>query len=245
MIMAPPLIPAHWQLPDYFRGRLGTAIGRQRMMQHGEQLLLVAHEVPAADEVTRRGVLFWYDGQQWLASTGQPGKIAIANLIQSYAKRIDAFDQQEAQAQRALDYLPLLDGLAPLMRSARNFYEVLQEARKAAPQLREFIDFRDQMYELSRTAELLYQDARNSMDVAVVRRAEEQAEASHKMTVAAHRLNSMAALFFPLATLGAVFGTTLTDNWSWSRSIGPFVGFVLLGLLSGLLLAIFVRRTSK
>ncbi len=64
------------------------------------------------------------------------------------------------------------------------------------------IDHRDRAYELSRQAELLYDDAKNSMDVAVVRRAEEQARASHQMTSSAHRLNIMAALFFPFATLG-------------------------------------------
>lgn len=239
------LIPAAWQLPEYFRGRLGSAVGRQRLMEHAGQLLIVAHDVPAADEVSRRGVLFWFDGRQWLGSNDTSGPAGIGQLIDAYVKRLDQYDQQEAKAQFAQEYLPLLDGLAPLMRSARNLHDVLQEARTTAPELRELIDLRDRAYEMSRTAELLYQDAKNSMDVAVVRRAEEQAASSHRMSVAAHRLNTMAAIFFPLATSGAVFGTTLTDNWSWSQSAIPFASFVLAGLVAGIALAAFVNRRVK
>ncbi len=83
------------------------------------------------------------------------------------------------------------------------------------------------------------------MDVAVVRRAEEQAAASHRMMVSAHRLNVFAALFFPFATLGAIFGTTLTDNWSWSHSVAPFGLFILAGLVCGALLALFISRGPK
>ncbi len=242
--MAPPLIPANWQLPDYFRNRLGTSAGRQRLMHDSGQMLIVAHRAPAAAEATRRGVLFWYDSQTWHASSGEPGKVAIQNLIDEYVKRIEAFDAQEELAQRAAEYLPLLDGLSPLLRAARNLYDVLQEARQLAPDVRELIDLRDRAYEMSRTVELLYQDAKNSMDVAVVRRAEEQATASHHMSVSAHRLNTMAAIFFPLATLGTIFGTTFTENWSWSATAGPFVLFLLIGLIAGVGLAMFVRRSE-
>ncbi|MEO8270834.1 MAG: hypothetical protein ABI557_14010, partial [Aureliella sp.] len=102
--------------------------------------------------------------------------------------------------------------------------------------------WRDRAYDISRTAELLYQDAKNSMELAVVRRAEEQATASHKMSVSAHRLNTMAAIFFPLATLGSIFGTTFTENWSWSATAGPFILFLIVGLVTGFGLALFVNR---
>jgi Mg2+ and Co2+ transporter CorA len=242
--LPPPLVPPNWQLPDYFRGRLGTSVGRQRLMQHEGQLLIVAHRVPASGENSRRGVLFWLDANhEWHASSGDPGRSAIQMLIDDYEKAIEKFNQQEEKAALAQEYLPLLDGLAPIMRSTRNLYDVLQEARKAAPERRELIDLRDRAYEASRNAELLFQDAKNSMDVAVVRRAEEQAIASHKMGVAAHRLNTMAAIFFPLATLGTIFGTTFTENWSWSGSTLPFLLFLVSGLLAGIFLAIFVNRS--
>jgi hypothetical protein len=238
-----PLIPPNWQLPDAFRERLGTTVGRQRFMQDGQQFLIVAHVVPLADENERRGLLFWRDGTAtWHASNGDPGKIAVENFLNSYSKRLDEFDRLEARAQRADEYLVLLDGLAPLVRSTRNLLNVFDEARQAFPKVRELIDYRDRAYEISRTAELLYSDSKNSMEIAVVRRAEEQSDASKQQAEAAHRLNRMAALFFPLATLGTIFGTTFTDNWSWSQTPLAFATFIVGGLLAGWLLARYVSR---
>jgi len=238
-----PLIPSNWQLPDYFRGRLGVSAGRQRLMIGDKHMLIVAHAVPKTGDSSRRGLLFWRNAEgEWKASNGDPGKMAIANLLEVYEQTLEQFETLEAKAQLAAEYLPLLDGLAPFVRSSRNLYEVLQEARSAAPEVKELIDVRDRAYELSRSAELLYQDAKNSMEVAVVRRAEEQAASSERLANASHRLNTLAAIFFPLATLGAVFGTSLTENWSWSRSSGPFVMFVATGILLGLVLVGFVNK---
>ena len=243
----PPLIPSNWSsFPEEFRSRLGTNVGRQRVMKADDDLLVVAHLVPEHDEAGRRGVLFWRDGQgEWRCSNGDPGKVALAMHLDRYAKRVDLYEHQETTAIRADDYLPLLEGMAPLVRSSRNLLEALEEARKALPNDRNLIDHRDRAYDLSRQAELLYEDAKNSMDVAVIRRADEQANATHQMTVAAHRLNMLAAMFFPFATLGAIFGTTLTDNWSWSHYPLPFVLFLITGLLIGLVMAYFIARPAS
>jgi hypothetical protein len=83
------------------------------------------------------------------------------------------------------------------------------------------------------------------MDVAIVRRADEQSQATHQMMIAAHRLNVLAALFFPFATLGALFGTTLTDNWSWSQSPVPFILFVIVSLMGGFVLTLFVTQGTR
>ena len=56
---------------------------------------------------------------------------------------------------------------------------------------------------------LLYNEARNSLDFSIARRGEEQARSSHRMAVSAHRLNLLAAFFFPIATLTALFGVNL------------------------------------
>lgn len=241
----PPLIPSNWQLPDEFRQRLGTTVGRQRFMQAGQDFLIVAHQVPEPDEVGRRGILFWRDSNhEWRCSNGDPGKGALGKHLAAYSKKLDEYDAMEAKAIRADDYLPVLEGMAPIVRSVRNVLETLEEARKAIPDDRSIIDHRDKAYELSRQAELLYEDAKNSMDVAVVRRADEQAIASRQMSVAAHRLNMLAALFFPFATLGAIFGTTLTDNWSWRDSALPFMLFLVAGLAIGVVLARFIGRPA-
>ncbi len=132
------------------------------------------------------------ESQRWFAWSGGPA----AALAKVYTKRLEEFDQLEHAAQSADEYSRLLEGLAPIARSLRNLLEVFEEARKAKPIDRGLIDYRDRAYELSRWAELMYDDAKNSMDVAVVRRAEEQASASHRMMVSAHRLNVLAAFVF-------------------------------------------------
>lgn len=242
----PPLIPSNWaSFPDEFRNRLGSTVGRQRLMQSEQSILIVSHQVPEHDEVGRRGVLFWRDSSgEWRCSNGDPGKAALGMHLDRYSKKLDTYETSVSKAQRADDYLALLEGLAPLVRSNRNLFETLDEARKAVPEDRELINRRDKAYDLSRQADLLYEDAKNSMDVAIVRRADEQAQASHQMMLAAHRLNTLAALFFPFATLGAIFGTTLTDNWTWSKSSVPFLVFVLVSGLTGLVLTKFVTKPS-
>jgi hypothetical protein len=239
----PPLIPSNWQLPDEFRQRFGKSVGRQRFMQFGQDYLIVAHQVPEPDEVERHGVLFWRDcHSEWRCSNGDLGSGALGKHLARYSKKLDEYDAMEAMAVRADHYLPVLEGLAPIVRSVRNLWETLEEARKAIPDDRSIIDHRDKAYELSRQSELLYEDAKNSMDVAVIRRAEEQAAASRQMSVAAHRLNMLAAMFFPFATLGAIFGTTLTDNWTWRDSPMPFMIFLVGGLIIGAILAKFIAR---
>lgn len=61
----------------------------------------------------------------------------------------------------------------------------------------------------------------------------EQSAAAQQMAVAAHRLNTLAALFLPIAILGTILGTTLTDNWSWSQSPVYFVMLIVVGILLG------------
>lgn len=242
----PPLIPATWQLPDEFRQRLGTSVGRQRLMEAGDELLLVSHYPPEADEVARRGILFWLDGAgDWRCSNGDPGRTAISLHLDRYSKKLDEYDAMEEKAVQADDYLPVLEGLAPIVRASRNLLDLFEQARRARPTERSLIDHRDRAYEISRHAELLYEDAKNSMDVAVIRRADEQAMASRQMALAAHRLNILAAMFFPFATIGAIFGTTLTDNWSWSSSAFPFVLFLIVGVLMGVMLYSYISHGTK
>jgi len=238
------VIQPNWSsFPEEFRQRLGSTVGRQRLMHSEGNLLIVAHHVPEHDEIGRRGILFWRDtAGEWRSSNGDPGKAALGMHLNRYSKRLDEYELAESNAVQADQYLSLLEGLAPVVRSSRNLLETLEEARKAIPDDRTLIDHRDRAYDLSRQADLLYESTKNALDVAVVRRADEQAQTSRKMMLAAHRLNILAAMFFPFATLGAVFGTTLTDNWTWAHSSIPFVLYILVGGISGLLLTRFVSR---
>ena len=95
-------------------------------------------------------------------------------------------------------------------------------------------------------AELLYSDSKNSLDFVIARRSEQQAEASHQMAVSSHRLNVLAAFFFPIATLSAIFGVNMRFGLEQDRmnSIVPFVSMLLLGLVTGFVLKSLITRKS-
>ncbi len=93
--------------------------------------------------------------------------------------------------------------------------------------------------------ELLQADAKNALEFRIARQAESQAESSRQMAVAAHRLNLLAAFFFPLATLTAIFGVNLWLPWSNLRSPLPLVGLLGGGVLAGFLLTVFIGRKPR
>ena len=56
------------------------------------------------------------------------------------------------------------------------------------------------------------------------------------MSVAAHRLNILAAFFFPLATLSAIFGMNLRHGFETEPWPAPFIVLIALGLGIGIIL---------
>ena len=167
---------------------------------------------------------------------------ALNSHLDSYQEIITKLDSQEERASSAQDYFEVLERIAPVYRASRNLYNVLQEARKSCPDLRELINARDRAYDTQREAELLYNGAKNALDFAVAKRAEEQAAASHRMAVSAHRLNILVAFFFPIATLSGVFGVNLRTGLEDAAPPFLFLGVIAMGLLFGGLLTVFVTR---
>lgn len=239
------MLPDSWAVPSVFRQRLGAQVGRQRHMAADGHLLLVLHAPPKPDAPRRVGRFFWRspDGK-WTSSEFGTGPGALLRHLEEYENLIARLDRQEEEAKSAEDYFRVLEELAPVYRAARNLHHVLQEARKACPEQRELIDLRDRAYDLERTAELLYTGTKNALDFAVARRAEQQAAASHRMAVAAHRLNVLAAFFFPIATLTAIFGVNLKHGWEEAWPPYPLLILIAAGLLSGALLAALIVRRA-
>jgi hypothetical protein len=243
------LLPQDWNIPDRLRDRLGATAGRQRLLIEDGHLLLVLHAPPGADEIGRRGRYFWRHPEgTWRVA---PAAERVANLdehLREYSKEIEKLEQSEDEARQARDYFGLLDRLAPLARSIRHMHDALQEARDAAGDDRRLIVARDQAYDLNRRAELLHDDLKNGLDYAVARQAEQQAETTYQMSVAAYRLNVLAAFFFPIATLMAVFGSNLRHGFEeWDQMNRPYMLLSVLaaGLLVGMILTIFITRPIK
>jgi len=238
-----PLLPSTWNVPETFRQRLGTIAGRQRAMTAEGHLLLVLHDLPDPTTNERAARLFWRaaDGS-WKAGDGETGSAALEAHLRKFAERVEQLESQEDQASRAVDYFKLLQQVVPLFRTARNLHTTLQQARDAVPKDRELIHFRDQAGELERAIELLHADIENGLSFTVAHQAEEQSKRAHEMATAAHRLNVLAAIFFPVGTLAAIFGMNLShglEQWNapwvfWAVLVGAF--------LSGLLLALLIVR---
>jgi hypothetical protein len=238
---AKSLLPPAWEVPPLFRQRLGDTIGKQRLMQADGHLLLVLHRPPKPDEAERGGRFFWRkpDGV-WNGCEPGGKSITLANHLAEYNDIYERLDRDEDAAQTAREYFDLMSALGPLHRAARNLHAVLQEAREALPTDRDLINARDRAYELERSFDLLHTDSKNGLDFAVARQAEQQAASSQRMAVSAHRLNLLAAFFFPLATLSAVLGANIKHGYENMEAPTAFVAMVGAGLVAGAILALFV-----
>jgi hypothetical protein len=236
-------LPPDWQVPEVFAQRLGDTAGRQRVMAAEGHLLLILHEPPGADSAERAGRLFWRDPEgEWRAKGLGDGPQALRRHLGEFAERVDKLEARWQAASTAEDYYSLLRTIAPLHRTIRHLHATLQQARELAPPDRDLINLRDQAGEIERAIELVHGDARNGLDFTIAHQAEQQAQRTYDMAVAAHRLNLLAAVFFPVATLSALFGMNLAhglDDWN---SPAAFWGVLLLGLVCGLVLARVIAR---
>jgi len=239
------LLPAVWDVPQVFRNRLGTKVGRQRSMSADGHLLLVLHQPPAPDEYERRGRFMWRqpDGT-WTSNDLGSGPLVVSRHLDQFADEVQKYDELEESATGADEYFAVLENLAPIHRTTRHLHQVLQEARQACPDDRHIINFRDRAYEIERAAELLYNETKNAMDFAVAKQAEAQTKASHQMAVSAHRLNLLAAFFFPLATLSAILGVNLLHGFEDAPPPIPILCLIGVGLMSGIVLMKFINRQS-
>ena len=241
------LLPLDWHVPELFAARLGDKVGRQRAMTADGHLLLVLHEPPVAGVPERTGRLFWRDADGHWKSKGQgEGPQALKRHVTEFAERVDEIERQWQNAVTSEDYYQLLQTIAPLHRTTRHLHATLQQAREMIPDDRDLINLRDQVGEIERALELLQGDVKNGLDFQVAQHAELQAERTYDMAVSAHRLNLLAATFFPVATLStvysAIFGLILAHGEQpWST---PELFWMILGsaLVCGLVLAKYIAQ---
>lgn len=166
-------------------------------------------------------------------------------MLGQYEKAIEKLQQAEDAAVSARQYFELLNALNPLVRSARNLHDALQEGREAASNDRQLLLWRDRAYAISRSADLLHNDAKNALDFAVAERAEQEAESSRRALTAAYRLNILVACFFPIATLAAIFGVNLRhglEGYDAAHAPYPLLLVLGVGLVLGLILTGFINR---
>jgi len=228
------IIPPTWSLPEGIRLRLGqSTYGRQRAIVEEGHLLLILHKPPGPNDVHREGVLFWRkpDGE-WQWSRGAGGAGALKRHVQSYAELETNLAKDYEKASGIGMLFDLVEALTPLTLAARNMHQALQTARESIKADTFIVEVRDLAYEVDRNFELLLEDVRNAIQSRTAREAEEQARLGKEALQASHRLNTLAALFFPLTAIASVFGMNLHHGIN-ERSILWFWLVFAFGIASG------------
>lgn len=208
------IVPPTWNLPEAIRLRLGSStFGRQRAIVEDGHLLLILHKPPGPNERSREGLLFWRSPSgEWQFSRGGPGPGALKRHVQAYAEIEAKLANEYEHALDTLALFDLVEALTPLLRAARNMHRALQTARDAIRNDAFLIEMRDLAYDIERNFDLLLEDTRNEIQQRTARKAEEQAELSAAALQASHRLNMLAALFFPLTAISSLFGMNLAHG---------------------------------
>jgi len=235
-------LPADWTLPQTIRDRLGHAVGRQRAMVADGHLLLLLHAPPQPDETHRVGRVYWRDAAgTWRATAGLgSGATAFQRHLDEYDAAVEHLTDDEDAASGSAAYFEVIRRLGPIHRAAGNLHRTLQAARDALPGVRELIDLRDRSYEIQRKAELLYEVAKEGLEFEVAQHSEQLAEDGYRMSISAHRLNVLAAFFFPIVTLASIFGMNFDFGGEPLRLPLPFFVILGLGLAFGFLLRGYV-----
>lgn len=229
-------IPISWDLPKEIVVRFGQTPGRQRAMSADGHLLLVLHKAPSADESERRGAFFWRKPNgDWESTERGRGLKALREHVEAYSTVQEKLEEEYEGASEADDYFHILEQVAPLSHAANNLHDVLQAARETIRDDRDIIDLRDWAYQVERGFELLYTDTKNALDYSIAKRAEEEAKLSRQAVQTGHRLNILAAIFFPLTAIASLFGMNMRSGledspvWVfWAVFLaGIFVGIVV------------------
>lgn len=236
-----------WTLPDAIERRLGdSTYGRQRTIFEDKHLLIILHAPPGADDEQREAEVFLRHPDGELFCNGQAnGQFRLRKLLASYQNRLDELTDiyEQSSGMSSAELFELIEALAPLNRSSTNMSGALQSARELCKDDQFLIAMRDEAYEVSRGFELLYADAKAALDYRIACNAETQAQKSHEMAAAQHKLNILAAITFPLMAIAALLGMNLVHGFE-NASPGIFYAVFIAGLIVGLLVKSWVTRNG-
>lgn len=232
----PAFIPKTWDLPESIRRRLGDKAGRQRLMDEDGHLLLILHAPPRPeDDAVRNSAVFWCNpAGEWKSAPEAGGMSALQSHLSAFRTRVEQLDEVVDAAREPRQYFEVMRAINPLLRSSRNLLAVMEETRKARPNERRLILLRDEAVEIERGADLLANDAKAGMEFSLAESGQSQAQEARIANEEARRLNRLVALFFPLATLVAIFGM---NEPSRILTMPGFWPIIALGVVLGLVLA--------
>ena len=237
------IIPESWEIPMQIRERFGDSAGRQRAMFADGHLLMVLHQLPAQNNRNRHARILWRSpSKEWVWTTNGTTNDLLKKHIAGFTERAELLESDLQNANCAADYFGLLQSVAPLHRTSRNLHTALQQAREMVPDDREIIAARDAANEVERAFELLLQDAKNGLEFTAAEKAEIQSSKAYEMAVSAHRLNILAALFFPITAISSIFGMNIHSGLETIPGSWMFWGILGGGFLTGVLLMLVIKK---
>lgn len=237
-------LPSWLDLDVELLGQMSSRPGGQRCLTGDDELLLIVHEVPKL-KVPERDARYFIrreDGT-WEDGTGQ-GLNALAALLDRYQSTIDAYEAQVDEVDTAEEVFSIIRHAGPMARSLRNLCSALGQAVDLAREDRVLLELRDRSQDVRRAAELLYHDAKLTLDFWQAESAEEHQLAAERLNVIASRLNLLAGFFLPLVAMGGLLGMNVDIPQEFKQA---FWWILMVGGMSGglLLLAVGWRLWRK
>ena len=238
--MRKSIIPKSWNVSQTIRHRVGEDVGRQRLIAEDGEILVLLHKVPSAEDKGRReAAMFWCDGQgNWKSSPTSGGRSELRTLVEAYQKRLSELDASLETVDDVEVIHGVIDEATPVARAGRHVSQVISELRQSMRDDLEVLSIRDQAVNMERGGDLLLQDAKSSLDFMIAKNAAVQAKGAQKAAAEAQKLNRLAAFFFPLMTIAAIFGMNKPSE------ILPN-GRIILIVIFGLMLGAIVRKSLK
>jgi len=236
-------LPSNFELEPEILEQLGSRPGHQRCVEGNGELLLVVHDVPKAGIPERDGIFFWKRHTGVWEQNGGRGLTQLSDLLDRYAKAIDCHEEVIDEADTAVEVFAILRHAGPLMRSSRNLVLALEQVLTIDPDDKQIRNLRDRGREIERAAELLYSDARLTLEFWQAENAEMQNCAAARLNRIAYRLNLLAGFFLPLVALGGLFGMNVKlPDFVQSMFWAIFFTGLTIG---GVLLFLVGRKTGK
>ncbi|MAG94219.1 MAG: hypothetical protein CMJ48_10765 [Planctomycetaceae bacterium] len=232
-----------WALPESIERRLGpNTYGRQRIIHEDLELLIILHAVPRSDDGHVEHAVFWVRPDGEVEFNGRPnGARELRLLVQSYEQAFEELEGRYERASSSHALFQIIEELAPITRACKNMSITLQAAREAMRENGLILEMRDATAELQRGYELLLGDTKVGLEYRIARTAEKQATKAAEAVDAQHRLNILAAIFFPLTAVATIFGMNLQHGYEQEASI-LFWGVSALGIGLGLWVKMWVVR---
>ncbi|MGE9266968.1 MAG: hypothetical protein ACQKBY_02630 [Verrucomicrobiales bacterium] len=216
-------------LPEHWRSRVGDPVGRQRLIEEGERLLVILHEVPGEKE---RDLFFWREeDQSWSSAPLAGGLRHWRKLLDEYEVVVDRLEAKLKQARTVRDYYCILKEEAPVGRALKQVRLIASRTRKMCKKNPEILEIRSVAEELDHDLSLVQEEAKLGMEALAAESAENQREMGEQQAAYGLKLNRLAAFFLPLMAFGALFGMNVPNGLEASG--WAFFAVFALGLTAG------------